>query len=117
MSVRAVKNGAFDFLTKPVAREDLLAVVAAALDKEAAAWQEGERHRELYRRMAALTPTEREVFSRVIGGQPNKQIAAELGSSERTIKAHRAQVMAKMGATSLPDLVHLAAALRPNPPP
>jgi FixJ family two-component response regulator len=111
MSVRAVKNGAFDFLTKPVRRDDLLKAVAAALASEATAWQAGARRRDLARREASLTPAEREVFRRVVAGQPNKQVAAELGCSERTVKAHRSQVMLKMGAASLPDLVGIAAAI------
>ena len=109
MSVRAVKNGAFDFLTKPVRRDDLLKAVAAALEAEESAWQAGERRRELARREGSLTPTEREVFRRVVAGQPNKMIAAELGCAERTVKAHRSQVMHKMAAASLPELVSMAA--------
>ncbi|RPJ34735.1 MAG: DNA-binding response regulator [Verrucomicrobiaceae bacterium] len=109
MSVQAVKNGAFDFLTKPVRREDLLKAVAAALEAEQNAWQAGERRRELACREASLTPTEREVFRRVVAGQPNKRIAAELGCAERTVKAHRSQVMHKMAAASLPELVSMAA--------
>ncbi len=109
MSVRAVKNGAFDFLTKPVSRDDLLKAVAAALLTEETAREAGGRRRELLRREAALTPTEREVFRRVVAGQPNKMIAAELGCAERTVKAHRSQVMSKMAATSLPELVIMAA--------
>ena len=111
MSVRALKSGAFDFLTKPVRRDDLLQTVAAALAAEATAWQAGARRRELARREASLTPAEREVFRRVVAGQPNKQVAAELGCSERTVKAHRSQVMLKMRAASLPELVSFAAAL------
>jgi FixJ family two-component response regulator len=111
MSVRAVKNGAFDFLTKPVRRDDLLKAVAAALASEATAWQAGARRRDLAHREASLTPAEREVFRRVVAGQPNKLVAAELGCSERTVKAHRSQVMLKMGAASLPDLVSIAAAI------
>ena len=109
MSVRAVKDGAFDFLTKPVKREDLLKAVNAALENEEKSWRTGVRHREIARRQATLTPTEREVFRRVVAGLPNKMIAAELGSSERTVKAHRSQVMSKMAAASLPDLVGMAA--------
>jgi FixJ family two-component response regulator len=109
MSVRAVKNGAFDFLTKPVRREDLLKTVAAALEAEETSWKAGERHRDLLRREATLTPTEREVFRRVVAGQPNKMIAADLGCAERTVKAHRAQVMHKMAAASLAELVGMAA--------
>jgi RNA polymerase sigma factor (sigma-70 family) len=113
MSVSAVKAGAFDFLTKPVQRDALLATLALALEKEAANWEAGRQRRELRQRMAKLTPAEREVFRRVVGGQPNKQIAAEIGCSERTVKAHRSQVMAKMGASSLADLVQLANLLPP----
>jgi FixJ family two-component response regulator len=109
MSVQAVKNGAFDFLTKPVRREDLLKTVTAALAAEEAMWQAGERRRDLLRREVSLTPAEREVFHRVIAGDPNKMIAAELACAERTVKAHRAQVMHKMGAASLPELVSIAA--------
>jgi FixJ family two-component response regulator len=111
MSVRAVKNGAFDFLTKPVQRTDLLKAVIGALEFEATAWQAGARRRELAQREAILTPTERLVFQRVITGQPNKMIAADLGCAERTVKAHRAQVMHKMAAASLPELVSMAAEL------
>jgi FixJ family two-component response regulator len=109
MSVQAVKSGAFDFLTKPVRSEDLLRTVAAALEAEQCSWQAGARHRDLLRCQASLTPTEREVFRRVVAGQPNKMIAAELGCAERTVKAHRSQVMQKMGAASLPELVGIAA--------
>jgi FixJ family two-component response regulator len=109
MSVQAVKNGAFDFLTKPVRREDLLKTVSAALEAEESSWQTGERLRELTQRESTLTPTEREVFRRVVAGQPNKMIATELGCAERTVKAHRAQVMHKMAAASLPGLVSIAA--------
>jgi FixJ family two-component response regulator len=108
MSVRAVKDGAFDFLTKPVQREELLKTVAAALEAEETAWQAGAKRRDLLRREASLTPTEREVFRRVVSGQPNKMIAADLGCAERTVKAHRAQVMHKMAAASLPNLVGMA---------
>lgn len=108
MSVTAVKNGAFDFLTKPVRREDLLKVVGAALEHSAATWMAGARKRGLAQRVASLTPTERQVFQRVVAGQPNKMIAAELGCAERTVKAHRAQVMGKMAAASLPELVAMA---------
>ena len=111
MSVKAVKNGDFDFLTKPVRREDLLKTVTAALESEEAFWKSGHRRRELAQREATLTPTEREVFRRVVSGQPNKMIAADLGCAERTVKAHRSQVMHKMAATSLPELVSMAVEL------
>lgn len=87
MSVQAVKNGAFDFLTKPVKGGDLLKSVAAALEHEEGAWQAGVSLRELMRREVSLTPAEREVFRRVVAGQPNKMIAADLGCAERTVKA------------------------------
>jgi FixJ family two-component response regulator len=109
MSVQAVKSGAFDFLTKPVSGDDLLKAVASALSKEEMARLAGGRRRELLRRETTLTPTEREVFRRVVAGQPNKMIAVELGCAERTVKAHRSQVMHKMAAGSLPELVGMAA--------
>jgi RNA polymerase sigma factor (sigma-70 family) len=111
MGVQAMKDGAFDFLTKPVAKDSLLKVVRAALDREEAARESTVRQRDLAARAERLTPAEREVFRHVVDGQANKQIAAELGCSERTVKAHRSQVMAKMGATSLADLVHLSESL------
>ncbi|MEK7949223.1 response regulator transcription factor [Luteolibacter soli] len=108
MSVQAIKAGAFDFLPKPVQRETLLATVAAALEHDAARWEAAERRTELGRRLASLSPCEHEVLLRVVAGQPNKQIGAEVGCSERTVKAHRSKVMQKMGATSLAELVHMA---------
>ena len=108
MSVQAVKSGAFDFLTKPVRRDDLLKTVAAALEADETSWQSGAQRRDLLRREASLTPTEREVFRRVVAGEPNKMIAVELGCAERTVKAHRSQVMCKMAAASLPELVSMA---------
>lgn len=108
MSVQAIKDGAFDFLTKPVERKTLLEAVGSAMASAEAAEGEHLRKRELAGRVSKLTPAESNVFKHVVQGQANKQIAAELGCSERTVKAHRAQVMTKMGATSLADLVHQA---------
>jgi len=108
MSVQAIKAGAFDFLPKPVQRETLLATVTAALEEDEARWNAAERRAELGRRLASLTRCEYAVFLRVVSGQPNKQIGAEVGCSERTVKAHRSRVMQKMGASSLAELVHMA---------
>jgi len=108
MSVQAIKAGAFDFLPKPVQKETLLETVAAALARDEERWRLAERRAELERRQASLTPCENEIFLRVVSGQPNKQIGAEVGCSERTVKAHRSRVMQKMGAASLADLVHMA---------
>lgn len=108
MSVRAMKSGAFDFLTKPVTRVELLKSVAAALDHSKAQWRIGAEKRQIHLRAKTLTPAEREVFRRVVAGQPNKMIAAEIGCAERTVKAHRAHVMHKMAASSLPELVAMA---------
>ena len=111
MSVQAIKNGAFDFLTKPVERDALLGAVRAALAREEATRQESARQRDITGRASLLTRAESVVFQRVVEGQPNKQIAAELGCCERTVKAHRSQVMTKMGAGSLAELVHLSKTL------
>ena len=107
-SVRAMKAGAVDFLTKPVKRDTLLSAVRTALARDMKSHISREQLRDLRVRFAKLTPRERDVFELVVAGRLNKQIAAELGMAERTVKAHRAQVMVKMGATSLAELVRLA---------
>jgi FixJ family two-component response regulator len=112
MSVRAMKAGAVDFLTKPIKRDVLLGAVRTALARDTQLHTSREQLRELRARFARLTPRERAVFDLVIIGRLNKQIAAELGMAERTVKAHRAQVMTKMRATSLAQLVHLADQMR-----
>jgi FixJ family two-component response regulator len=107
-SVRAMKAGAVDFLTKPVEAELLLSVIRSALARDRQTQTSHEEVRDLRGRFETLTSREREVFHLVVAGKLNKQTAAELSVAERTVKAHRAQVMAKMGATSLADLVHFA---------
>jgi RNA polymerase sigma factor (sigma-70 family) len=111
-SVRAMKAGAVDFLTKPIKRDVLLGAVRTALARDLRSHTSHEQRRDLRIRFAKLTPRERNVFELVVAGRLNKQIAAELGMAERTVKAHRAQVMAKMQATSLAELVHLADKMR-----
>ena len=111
MSVRAMKAGAVDFLTKPVRAEALLAAVRNALARDAEARSTRERLQAFRTRYETLTPREREVFTGVVAGKLNKQIAAELGTAERTVKAHRAQVMEKMQVGSVAELVHVADAL------
>jgi FixJ family two-component response regulator len=107
-TVRTIKAGAEDFLTKPVESEQLLRTIERALARHAAI--RGERHRieEMQALVSALTPRERQVFELVVRGKLNKQIAHELGTTERTIKAHRHQVMEKMRAQSLAELVSTA---------
>jgi FixJ family two-component response regulator len=107
-TVRTIKAGAEDFLTKPLESEQLLRTIERALARHATV--RGERHRieEMQALVAALTPRERQVFDLVVRGKLNKQIAHELGTTERTIKAHRHQVMEKMRAQSLAELVSAA---------
>jgi len=107
-SVRAVRAGADDFLTKPVQKEVLFPAIERALARDAQEREMRARRRELRARFDALTPREREVLAHVLRGQLNKQIAGDLGASERTIKAHRANLMAKLQVESVAELAHLA---------
>jgi FixJ family two-component response regulator len=108
MSVRAMKAGAVEFLTKPVRAQDLLDAVDAALAQERAARLQARRAASLTRDFETLTSREREVFEHVACGLMNKQIAAVLGLSEATVKLHRGSVMRKMRAGSIADLVRMA---------
>jgi len=110
--VRAMKAGAVDFLTKPVERDTLLAAVARALQADVERRTARSADHALRRRLDSLTPREREVFDRVAAGRLNKQIADDLGIAERTVKAQRASVMAKLGASTAADLGRIAAELR-----
>jgi FixJ family two-component response regulator len=108
MTVRAMKAGAVEFLTKPFRDQDLLDAIQQALERDRKARDQRADIEELRSRFASLTPREREVMVRVVAGLLNKQIGAELGSSETTVKIHRHQVMEKMGAGSLAELVRMA---------
>ena len=108
MSVRAMKEGAVEFLTKPFRDQDLLDAIHQALDSDRAAREQRAKAAELRRRYESLTPREREVMQLVVRGLLNKQIASELGASEVTIKMHRGQVMHKMRAESVVQLLHMA---------
>ena len=116
-SVRAVKAGALDFLTKPVRRDDLLRAVRAALVHANELHAAAAAMAELRGRHAQLTPREREVFAHVIAGKLNKVIAADLGTTEQTIKVHRARVMEKLAVDSVADLVRVAQQLGVQPAP
>jgi FixJ family two-component response regulator len=111
MTVRAMKAGAVEFLTKPVRDQDLLDAIQEALERARKACEERAEIGKLHNRSRSLTRRERDVMALVVAGLLNKQIAGELGTSETTVKIHRHQVMEKMGAGSLAELVRMAGRL------
>jgi FixJ family two-component response regulator len=106
-SVRAMKAGAIDFLVKPVKRDQLLAAINRALELDAVNRQDHDDRKVIDGRLEKLTPREREVLTYVVAGRLNKQIAADLGTVEKTIKVHRGRVMTKLGVRSVAELVRL----------
>jgi FixJ family two-component response regulator len=111
-SVRAIKDGAVDFLTKPFTERDLVDAIQSAVERDRAVRQERAELETLRKRLASLTPREREVLPLVVSGLLNKQAAAELGISEVTLQIHRSKIMQKMEAASLADLVRIAEKLQ-----
>jgi FixJ family two-component response regulator len=111
MSVRAMKAGAVEFLSKPFEVDELLDAVSAALERDARAWRERAEVSTLRRRVGLLSQREREVMDLIVRGMLNKQVAAALDITEMTVKVHRRRVMDKMRARSLPDLVRMAGRL------
>jgi FixJ family two-component response regulator len=116
MTVRAMKAGAVDFLTKPFRDQDMLDAVTAAIERDRNNRDEANALSDLQALFATLTPRERQVMNLVTAGRMNKQIAAEIGLAEITVKIHRGHIMRKMRAKSLPDLVRMAELLGIGPP-
>ena len=112
MSVRAMKAGAIEFLTKPYRDQDLLDAVRIALERDRARREQERDLTDLQQRFNALTPREQEVISMVVSGMLNKQIAGELGTAENTVKVHRSRAMEKMNAQSFADLVRMIEKLK-----
>jgi FixJ family two-component response regulator len=115
MSVKALKSGAVEFLTKPFRDQDLLDAIQQALERDGIAQKEQAEVADLQKRHHALTLRERQVMTLVVSGMLNKQIASEIGASEATVKVHRGNVMHKMQASSVVDLVRMADKLKLSP--
>jgi FixJ family two-component response regulator len=107
-SVKAMKAGAVDFLTKPIDSARLFAAIERALKRDAEQRMESAIRRAIAQRLTKLTPREHQVLTHVVRGRLNKQIAADLKTGEKTVKVHRARMMSKMGARSVPELIQLA---------
>jgi FixJ family two-component response regulator len=108
MTVRAMKAGAVEFLTKPFRDQDLLDAIQVGLERDRVRRQRQAETATLRERLESLTPREREILPLVVSGLLNKQVAAEIGATEATVKVHRSQLMRKMGASSLADLVRMS---------